>query len=303
MKVLVTGSAGRFGRAVVAALAVAGQEVIGVDIVPDDSGLCAATLPADLTDAGEAFEVVSRHRPEAVVHLAAVATPFSRTDTLTYRVNTQAAFNICQAAVHGGVRRVVVASSPTVIGYGAPDGSWRPRRLPVDEDHPVRPWNAYSLSKAAAEDTARSFAVASGGRTSFAVLRPCFVVAPEDWAGAPTQTGHTLLQRLDEPALAGAALFNYLDARDGAEMVRLLLDALPELPPAEVFFAGAADALARRPLAELIPAVYPELAEAAAHLTGTAPAFSTAKAERLLGWRPLRSWRSELLEPSVADPS
>ncbi|WP_340563301.1 NAD-dependent epimerase/dehydratase family protein [Streptomyces sp. GSL17-111] len=301
MKVLVTGSAGRFGRGVVATLAEAGHEVVGVDIGPDDSGLCAASLPADMTDAGEAFEVVSRHRPEAVVHLAAIATPFSRTDTLTYRVNTQAAFNVCQAALHGGVRRVVVASSPTVIGYGAPDGSWRPSRLPIDETHPVRPWNAYSLSKAAAEQITRSFAVAAGDRTAFAALRPCFVIAPEEWAGAPTQSGHTVLERLDDPALAGTALFNYLDARDGGEFVRVLLDALPELPNGEVFFAGAADALARRPLAEILPAVHPELAGTAGALTGTAPAFSTAKAERLLGWRPLRSWRTELVEPSVPD--
>lgn len=303
MKVLVTGSAGRFGRSVVAALADAGHEIVGVDIVPDDSGLCAATLPADMTDPGEAFEVVSRYRPEAVVHLAAIATPFSRTDALTYRVNTQAAFNVCHAALHGGVRRVVVASSPTVIGYGAPDGSWQPSRLPIDETHPLRPWNAYSLSKAAAEQAMRSFAVMAGDRAAFAAVRPCFVIAPEEWAGAPTQTGHTVLERLNDPALAGAALFNYLDARDGGEMVRVLLDALPELPSGEVFFAGADDALARDPLAQVLPKVHPELADAAAALTGTAPAFSTAKAERLLGWRPRRSWRTELVEPSTPDPS
>ncbi|ALC26529.1 NAD(P)-dependent oxidoreductase [Streptomyces bacillaris] len=303
MKVLVTGSAGRFGRAVVATLVNVGHEVIGVDLLPDRSGLCAASLPADLSDPGEAFDVVTRHRPEAVVHLAAVATPFSRTDTLTYRVNTQAAFNVCHASLQSGVRRVVVASSPTVIGYGAPDRSWRPESLPLDETHPVRPWNAYSLSKAAAEQIVRSFAVASGERAAFAALRPCFVIAPEEWAGAPTQTGHTVRQRLDDPALSGTALFNYLDARDGGEMVRVLLDALPELPNGEVFFAGAADALAREPLAEVVPRVHPELAEWAGTLTGTKPAFSTAKAERLLGWRPGRSWRTELLETSTPDLS
>lgn len=298
MRVLVTGSAGRLGRSVVTALASAGHEVTGVDLHPGHPADCAAVLPADVSDLGEAFEVMARFRPEAVVHLAAVATPFGRTDALTYRVNTQAAFNVCQAAVHSGAGRVVVASSPTVIGYGNPGESWTPAYLPLDEDHPVRPWNAYSLSKLAAEQTMRTFAAATGEAVRFAAVRPCFVIPPEEWSGAPTQTGHSVAQRLDDPVLAGAALFNYLDARDGAEMVARLLEALPEIPNGEVFFAGAADALAREPLSELLPRVHPATAKAARALTGPTPAFSSGKAERLLGWRARRSWRTEMRVPS-----
>ncbi|MCE7082717.1 NAD(P)-dependent oxidoreductase [Streptomyces sp. ST2-7A] len=302
MKVLVTGSAGRFGRSVVSALASRGHEVIGVDLTPGSRGPCAAVLPADVTDTGEAFEVVARYRPEAIVHLAAIATPFGRTDALTYRVNTSAAFNVCQAAVRLGVPRVIVASSPTVIGYGAP-GGWSPAYLPLDEAHPARPWNAYSLSKLAAEQTMASFALAAGDATRFAAIRPCFVIAPEEWAGAPTQTGHTLTERLDDPGLSAASLFNYLDARDGSDLVERLMEALPSIPNGEVFFAGAADALAREPLAELLPRFHPGTTEAAAALTGTEPAFSSAKAERLLGWRATRSWRTELVTEPVTEPA
>ncbi|MCF6523954.1 NAD(P)-dependent oxidoreductase [Streptomyces sp. JJ36] len=301
MRVLVTGSAGRLGRSVVTALASAGHEVTGVDLRPGEPAGCAAVLPADVSDLGEAYDVLSRFRPQAVVHLAAIATPFGRTDGLTYRVNTQAAFNVCQAAVRNGADRVVVASSPTVIGYGDPGAAWSPAYLPLDEDHPARPWNAYSLSKLAAEQTMRTFAAAAGEAVRFAAVRPCFVVPPEEWAGAPSQTGHTIAERLDDPALSGAALFNYLDARDGGEMVTRLLHALPEIPNGEVFFAGATDALARKPLAELLPEVHPATAGAAQALTGSAPAFSSAKAERLLGWRARRSWRTELRDPSAGD--
>ncbi|GLW08506.1 nucleoside-diphosphate-sugar epimerase [Microtetraspora sp. NBRC 13810] len=297
-RILVTGSAGRFGRSVVRALAQAGHEVLGVDTAPGtpptDMPAGVATLPADLTDLGEAFEVMARFRPRAVVHLAAVATPFSRTDAFTYRVNTQLAFNVCEAAARTGVERVVVASSPTVIGYGAP-GGWEPARLPIDEGHPVAPWNAYSLSKLIAEEVMASFARSSPG-TAFAAVRPCFVIAPEEWEGAPTQSGHTVRERLDRPELAGVSLFNYVDARDASELVLTLLDRLPGLPPGEVFFAGAADALAREPLAELLPRILPATAGHVARLTGTAPAFSSAKAERLLGWQAKRSWRTEIGE-------
>lgn len=296
-RVLITGSAGRYGRSVVAALAGAGAEVIGIDRAPGTPEEAADTLPADLSDLGEAYEVMSRFRPQAVVHLAAIATPFTRTDAFTYRVNTRLAFNVCEAAVALGVGRVVVASSPTVIGYGGP-GGWAPRYLPIDEAHPAEPWNAYSLSKLAAENTMRMFAAAHGDRVRFAAVRPCFVVAPEEWAGAPTQSGHTISERLDDTELSGRSLFNYLDARDGADMICRLVEALGDIPNGEVFFAGAADALARAPLAELLPRFHPGTADAAAALTGTSPAFSSAKAQRLLGWQPKRSWRTELVEES-----
>ncbi|MER6944795.1 NAD(P)-dependent oxidoreductase [Nonomuraea sp. NPDC000554] len=291
-RTLVTGSAGRLGRSVVTALAHAGHEVIGVDVVPGTPAEAAVALPADLTDLGEAYDVMARFRPDAVVHLAAIATPFSRTDGVTFRTNTQLAFNVCEAAGNTGVGGVVVASSPTVIGYGAP-GGWTPSYLPIDEEHPAAPWNAYSLSKLVAEQTMAAFARAATA-TRFAAVRPCFVVAPEEWAGAPTQSGHTVAERLDRPEIAGVSLFNYIDARDASDLIAVLLQRLPELPDGEVFFAGAADALARRPLAELLPQVIPETAATASNLTGPSPAFTSAKAQRMLGWTPNRSWRTEL---------
>jgi len=107
-------------------------------------------------------------------------------------------------------------------------------------------------------------------------------------------------ERLDDPALSAPALFNYLDARDAADFVLALLAGMDSIPNAQTFFVGAADALARQPLAELIPLFYPGTEHAAASLTGTSPAFSIAKAERLLGWTPRRSWRTELAEAAVS---
>lgn len=292
-RVLVTGSAGRLGRSVVTTLAAAGHEVIGVDSAPGTPEEAAAELPADLTDLGEAHSVITRFRPDAVVHLAAIAVPFGRTDATTFRVNTQLAFNVCAASVALQVPELVVASSPTVMGYGAP-GGWTPEYLPLDEEHPTRPWNVYSLSKLVAEQTMQTFA-RTAPATRMAAFRPCFVVAPEEWEGAPTQSGHTIRERLDMPQIGAVSLFNYLDARDAGEFIGALLAQLPGLERnGEVFFAGAGDALAREPLAELLPRFVPAAREAAAALTGTSPAFSSAKAERLLGWTAKRSWRTEL---------
>ena len=289
LRVLVTGGAGRLGRSVLAGLAAHGHEPVCVDLV---AAADVESFPVDLTDPGEAYAAMARYRPDAVVHLAAIAVPFSRPEATIYRVNTALAYCTLQAAVDLGVSRVVVASSPTVYGYGNPAG-WSPARLPLDEDSPVAPWHAYALSKLAAEQAARMFAAARP-QLRLTIVRPCFVVAPEDWHGAATQDGRTIRDRLDRPELSAAALFNYVDARDVADLVTALLDPPDTVSAGEVFLASAADALAREPLADLLPRHVPGLAGAAPVLTGTRPAFSTAKAHRLLGWRPRRSWRTEL---------
>jgi nucleoside-diphosphate-sugar epimerase len=164
----------------------------------------------------------------------------------------------------------------------------------VDERTTPKPWNAYALSKLIAEQTVQMFAAAQGDAIRYAAFRPCYVISPEEWDGAPTQQGHTVAERLADPALSAPALFNYVDARDVADFLDVLLQKMDTIPNGETFFVGAADALATAPLAELMPRFLPGSSELAAGLTGTSPAFSIAKARELLGWEPRRSWRTEL---------
>jgi UDP-glucose 4-epimerase len=294
MRVLITGSGGRIGRSLYPELARRGHDVVGVDL-STRMGTC--DIEGNLLDAGEAYALVARVRPEAIVHLAGLPTPFSRPEHVLFTANTQAAFHICQAAADFGVAAVLCASSPTVIGYGNPAG-WAPDYLPLDEVHPVRPWHAYAMSKVVVEDIARGFAVQQGDRCKYFAFRPCYVVAPEEWgAGVATQLGHTMGDRLRDPSLAAVSLFNYIDARDVARLIAAICECAETLPNGECFFASAADALAVQPLAEALPRYVPAAASFAVQLTGTQPAFSSAKAMRLLGWIPRHSWRNELAEP------
>jgi UDP-glucose 4-epimerase len=298
MRVLVTGGSGRLGHSVLTGLADRGHDVISVDTAPATRGNRFVPFPADLTDAGECYSTLARYRPDAVVHLAAIPAPFVRSEVTTFGTNARMAFNVCQAAFDLGVGTVLAASSPTVMGYGNP--GWTPSYLPLDEEHPTAAWNAYTLSKVATEQMVRGFASRGAGR--FHSFRPCFVVAPEEWHGAPTQGGGTVRERLKKPELAASSLFNYVDARDAAEFVRLLLENAgaggSEVPNGETFFVCAGDALAEGPLDELLPRYTTVPAETARGLTGTSPAFSTRKAERLLGWRPQHSWRTEMSDAS-----
>ncbi|WP_345751132.1 NAD-dependent epimerase/dehydratase family protein [Microbacterium rhizophilus] len=300
-RIAVTGGAGRLGRSVVRALAEAGHEVVSIDRTSAE-GLPARQLDLDLLDAAATRQAFARIAPDAVVHLAAIAVPGSRPDFEIFDINTRLLWSVLEGALAAGAGALLVASSPTVIGYGAPSG-WEPAYLPLDEAHPVAPWNGYATSKAAIEEIVRMAVRRDGHRARFGVFRPCYVIAPEEWAGAPTQQGHTVAERLADPALSAVALFNYLDARDAGDFVTAWLDHAEDVPNGAVFFVGAPDALVAAPTAEALATHVPETAGAAAALPGTAAVFSSARAERLLGWRARRTWRTELdAPPSRPDP-
>jgi len=301
MKIVVTGGSGRLGRSLVGDLADAGHELVSIDRAPTEHLARAGVtqLALDLADADATESALAETRADALIHLAAIAVPFSAPEDVILRTNAGLAQSVLGGAVRAGIHRVVAASSPTVMGYGAPRG-WVPDRLPLDETSPTLPWNAYALSKLLIEQTLDMLRRQAGDEVRFAAFRPCYVIAPEEWAGALTQQGHTVLERLDDPALSAPALFNYVDARDVARFAGTLLDALDDIPNGEVFFVGADDALARQPLSELLPRFHPGTARAAESLTGDAPAFSSAKAGRLLGWHPAHVWRTELATSPVS---
>ena len=78
MKVCVTGASGRAGRAVVTDLIAHEHRVVATDLVaPAGHDLGAAVLRADLTDFGQAIEVLTGC--DAVIHLANILAPGLRT--------------------------------------------------------------------------------------------------------------------------------------------------------------------------------------------------------------------------------
>ena len=291
MRVAVTGASGRLGRAVVDVLVAAGHEVHRLDRAPGEE-----ITQIDLTDAEATADLLRGIAPQALVHLAAIAVPFSAPERDIFTVNTGMAFTAIEAAVPAGVTRILVASSPTVLGYGSPD--WTPERLPLDESAPTAPANAYALSKVCVEETVAAFA-RSAPSVRLASFRPCYVITPEEWGGAPTQQGHTVLDRLQDPALAAVSLFNYVDARDVGVFIDAWL-AADAAPSGARYFVGAADALAVDPLDELLPRFHPGTRAAAPALRGTSSAFDNTAATRDTGWVPRRSWRTELHPDALA---
>jgi GDP-4-dehydro-6-deoxy-D-mannose reductase len=137
VKAVVTGSSGFVGRELITHLEAAGDEVVGLD----------RAAGADVTDGAALRELLARHRPQAVYHLAAVSHIGGSwsAPAQVFRVNAEGTLNVLVAARDAGVERVLVVGSADeygVVPAGAP---------PLEEDAPLRPITPYGASKVAAE--------------------------------------------------------------------------------------------------------------------------------------------------------
>jgi nucleoside-diphosphate-sugar epimerase len=274
-KIVVTGASGKAGRAVVRTLLEHDHDVLAIDVV-SPAEPSAPSLLADLTEYGQTVECLSGQ--DAVVHLAAIPASGIHTEETTFRTNILSTYNIFEAARLLGLRRVVWASSETILGL--PFEREQPAYAPIDEDHPAYPESSYALSKVLSEELGRQLHRWTG--TPYVALRFSNIMEPHDYESFPSYW--------DDPSLRRWNLWGYVDARDVAESCRLALEA--EIG-AEHFIVAAADTVMNRPSRELMAEVYP-----AVPYQPTAGDFDTLlsieKARKLLGYEPRWSWRDDI---------
>src|SRR5262245_41597659 len=150
--ILVTGSAGRIGQAVVGELLARGQRVRGFDIVPtpglQDGIVGDISSAADVRRAMEGIQTL--------IHLA--ATP-DDDDFMTRLLpnNIVGTFNVLEAAREVGVRRVVLASTGQVVWWQRMRGE-----IPIGVDVQPTPRGWYAATKCFLEGAGRSLAEAHG---------------------------------------------------------------------------------------------------------------------------------------------
>jgi nucleoside-diphosphate-sugar epimerase len=280
-RVVVTGSSGKLGRAVVADLTAHGWHVLAIDRARPE-GFTGEFVAADLTDYGQALELlgggVDEHpgAVDAVVHLAAYPAPGLVSNAVTFANNAIVTWNVFNAARAAGVRNVVWASSETLLGvpFETP-----PPYVPVDEEYRVRPESTYSLVKALEEEMAHHLCRWDPGLKMIG-LRFSNVMEPADYAAFP---GYD-----DDATLRSWNLWAYIDARDGAQAVRRALD--HDATGADVFIIANADTVMSRSSAELVAEVYPGV-EVRRELGEHETLLSIDKARRVLGYAPEHSWR------------
>ena len=288
-RILVTGAGGFVGGYLVPALR---------DSYP---GAALNAEPFDVTDPAATRAAVESFRPDAVIHLAAIAAPMEarRAPERAWQVNLHGAILLAQAVMaHAPGATFVFAG--TADAYGA---SFRPG-LPVDESFPLAPQNTYGATKAAA-DLALGAMAADGLR----VIRtrpfnhtgpgqnPSFVVPAFAQQVARIAAGR------QAPAMDVGALDperDFLDVRDVCAAYVRCLDA--DCPPGTILNLASGqprrigDVL--RSLLELA-GVEAEIRTDKARLRPSdipRAVGDASRARQMLGWTPAIPWRQTLLD-------
>ncbi|MCC9146783.1 MULTISPECIES: NAD(P)-dependent oxidoreductase [unclassified Arthrobacter] len=285
MKVLITGAHGKVGRAVTQAMMDAGHEVMTTDLSqPGFERKLPGTpkyMRADLTDAGDAFAVV--RGAEAVVHVAAIPEPTGHPPHVVFQNNLMATFNILEAAVRFGVKRFVYISSETVPGFFFPERDFLPDYAPVDEEHPVHPQDPYALSKHFGEQLMDAAVARSDIQ--------CITIRPS-WVQFEGNYELNLGPQIRDSSVLSPGLWSYVDVYDLADAIVLATES--DLPGHEVFYIASPDNVGGHNFAEILSEHYGDQIQLRGLDRPDASGISSAKAHKLLGWRPKRSWRDYL---------
>ncbi len=291
LRIFFTGGSGKAGRHVIPYLLDKGHTVMNVDLVPlDYPGV--NNLVADITDSGQMFNAMSSYAGleelepgngvplfDAVVHFAAVPRILLKPDNETFRINTIGTYNVIEAAVKLGIKKIIIASSETTYGICFSDGQTDPHVLPLEEDYDVDPMDSYGLSKVVNEKTARSFQ----RRTGFDVyvLRIGNVIEPHEYAELfPHYLAHPEVRRRNA--------FCYIDARDLGQMVDLCLK--KNDLGYQVFNAGNDHNGAIIPSKELAAQFFPGV-PVTRELEEHEALFSNRKIREVLGFKEQHNWR------------
>jgi nucleoside-diphosphate-sugar epimerase len=285
-RVLVTGGTGRLGRFVVAELT-RHYRVVTLD-------RDAATGPDLAVDVLDLPRLLGAMRgQDAVVHLAAIDAAVPAPAATIFDTNVRGTWNVLEAAHATGVRRVVVCSSVSALGIDFTNPRLPPAYLPIDEAHPLRPTQAYGLSKQLGEEIARSFA--RRGAMAVTCLRPAWVMFP-DVLGSLVARLRTGPETGPGPPPAGQEplplLRGYVDPEDVARAFRLAL-ARPAAA-GDVFFITADDTFEAEPTLRHLERLYgavpevrrPEIYRQHPH----AGVYDTSRAREILGWTPSVTW-------------
>ncbi len=278
-KIVVTGGAGRLGRLAIGNLLERGYEVLAVDKVRPQTALPCRFLPVEMTDAAPVYDVL--RGADAVLHLGAIPGPGGAPQSTLFHNNVLSTYHVVEAASALGLKRLIFASSVFAVGWVAEPEKYLPRYVPVDEDHPLTPFEAYGLSKQIGEDVCGAVSRRTG--LPIVSLRFMNIIWPENIGALPRPAPQT-------PRETPFVYWAYVDARDAARACILALEA--DTTGHEALFIAAEDIRFDRPTRDLLRDLAPGV-EIRGPLKDRASVISIQKAKRLIGYEPQHSWQTK----------
>ena len=289
--ILVTGAPGFVGRTLMPVL----QQAFPQAEIRDAA--------VDITDAAAVTAMIAAARPDALVHLAAIAAPGDARDdpAKAWQVNLHGSLN---------VGRAIMAEAPdcTMLFVSSADAYGASFRggTPLDETAPLAPLNTYGATKAAA-DLALGAMAADGLRVIRARPFNHTGAGQSDAFVVPAFASQVarIAAGLQDPVMEVGALHplrDFLDVRDVCAAYAAILGRADTLAPGTIL--NIASGHARR-IGDILQAlldaagVTAEIRTQPARLRATdiaAACGDAALAHRLLDWQPTISWQRTIAD-------
>jgi len=289
-RIMFTGGSGKAGKHVVKYLADRGHQVLNLDTKVLDNPKV-RTLITDITDSGQVFKALSsymglhefdpslRSQPvDAVVHFAAIPRIMMTPDNEVFRINAMGTYNVIEAAVTLGIKKIIIASSETTYGLVFANEPRDPLHFPLEEDYPVDPMDSYALSKVCNEKTAQAFALRSG--FDIYALRIGNVIEPNEYELFP--------KWFADPGFRKRIAWSYIDARDLGQIVDRAVE--KDGLGFQIFNAANDETSSDLPTQELLSRFYPGV-KTTRKLEEFEGLLSNHKIRDVLGFRQEHSWR------------
>ena len=272
MRIAVTGSSGGVGSAIVTEALAEGHSVVAIDrVAPPEGAPVRDKVQHVVAEMADYDALVTAFAGcDALIHMAAIPAPGRHPDHIIHNNNVVGSYNALQAATANGIMKICQASSVNAIGHSfsrAPHYDY----FPIDEQHPNYSEEPYSLSKWICEQQADAFA-RRYEEIRIASMRFHWVVPERATAGERFNVSPHVAQHL--------WAYTRFDAAAKACLKSLTADYTGH----EVFFIIAPDTTMDVPSRELAEKHFPGV-EIRGNFSGNHAFFSSAKAERMLGWK------------------